>query len=390
MLVAAGEACTTDLVARWAPGRRFFNAYGPTETTVCASMHLCDPARAEPPPIGRPIGNFKLYVLDQNKQPVPVGVPGELYIGGIGLALGYLNRPELTAERIIPDPFSKRAGARLYRTGDLVRYLPNGDVDFLGRIDQQVKIRGFRIELGEIESVLREHPGVVECAVVPKEMGQASSGPAGAEGPRSQRLVAYVVLIAGQEGQEKQAPNADALRALLRQRLPEYMVPSAFVILEALPLMPNGKVDRRALPDPQQAAQGDRERVPPRTPTEKALAALWSELLGVEQVGAEDNFFDLGGHSLLATQLVSRVQETMHVELPVRALFESPALSQLAQQIDTLHQSSSNELDAVLQALQQVQNLSEKEVVWMLHDPAAENDNPGATGRQRTEPAAAS
>jgi amino acid adenylation domain-containing protein len=378
-VIAAGEACSVDLVARWAPGREFYNAYGPTETTVCASMHLCDASSPEPPPIGRAIGNFKLYVLDRNKQPTPVGVPGELYIGGIGLARGYLNRPELTADRFVPDPFSKRAGARLYRTGDLVRYLPNGEVDFLGRIDQQVKIRGYRIELGEIEAVLREHPGVVETAVVPLPQGNGAE--TGGDGlGRSQRLVAYVVP------KEKPGPDANTLRALLRQKLPEYMVPAAFVSLDALPLTPSGKVDRRALPAPNGHAPNGRQYVAPRTPTEKMLAGLWGELLGIQQVSADDNFFDLGGHSLLATQLISRLQETNHVEMPVRALFEAPVLSELGREIDSLQQSRSSELDTIMQALKQVQDLSQQDVVWMLQEEEVSPQSAGAAAIDGLQP----
>ncbi|MDY7076527.1 MAG: amino acid adenylation domain-containing protein, partial [Chloroflexota bacterium] len=329
-VISAGEACTPELVARWSPGRDFFNAYGPTETTVCASMYLCDENDPHSPPIGRPIDNTRLYILDQNLQPVPVGVPGELLVGGVSLARGYLNRPELTKEKFIPDPFAPsysppargggRVGAesRLYRTGDLVRYRADGNIEFLGRIDHQVKVRGFRIELGEIEAVLEQHPEVQDGVVVVRE-----------DAPGDKRLVAYLVPM------NEVGPSVGELRSFLRQTLPEYMVPSAFVTLGALPLSPSGKVDRRALPEPEGVRpEMEREYVPPRNETEEKLAVMCAELLGVDRVGIYDSFFDLGGHSLLATQFISRVRDAFEVELPLRTLFEHPNVAELTEALE--------------------------------------------------------
>ena len=297
----------------------FFYASAPTETTVCASAHLCRGEYPQGPPIGKPISNVRLYVLGRDMQPVPVGVAGELCVGGVSVARGYLARPDLTAERFVPDPFSGQAGARLYRTGDLVRWLPDGELEFLGRIDDQVKVRGFRIELGEIEAVLTEHPQVRDAVVLAKEIGP--------EGER--RLVGYVVPVDGVE------PGGGELRSFLRERLPEYMVPSAFMVLEEFPLTPNGKVDRRALPDPDGARRDlESEYVAPRTEIEAKLAAICSELLGVDKVGVYDNFFDLGGHSLLATQFMSRIREAFGVEVPLRSLFEGPTVADLARAVE--------------------------------------------------------
>ncbi len=278
-LIAAGEACPLALARRWANGRRFFNAYGPTETTVCATLALCDPLEERPPSIGRPLDNFQVYVLDAAGRPVPVGVPGELYIGGIGLAIGYLDRPELTAERFVPNPFSDGAGQRLYRTGDRVRWRGDGTLEFLGRLDQQVKLRGFRIEPGEIEATLRRQAGVREAVVAVRE-----------DRPGETRLVAYYLDAAD-------AVSAADLRAALRRELPDYMVPSALVRLDALPLLPNGKVDLSTLPAPE--AIGWRPSgafVAPRTPAEEALARVWADVLHKDRIGVHDNFFELGGH----------------------------------------------------------------------------------------------
>jgi amino acid adenylation domain-containing protein len=316
-IISAGEACTADLVAQWASGRDFFNAYGPTETTVCASMYCCDEHDSQNPPIGGPIDNAQLYILDQALQPVPVGVPGELLVGGVSLARGYLKRPALTAEHFIPHPFADEPGARLYRTGDLVRYRPDGNIEFLGRVDHQVKVRGFRIELGEIETKLAQHPDVQDGAVV-----------AQGDGLEEKRLIGYVVP------KNEVEPTSGELRDFLRQTLPEYMVPSAFVTLEALPLSPSGKVDRGALPIPDRDSLDLKQAyVAPRNETEQTLAAIAAELLNVERVGIYDDFFELGGHSLLATQFISRLREAFQVELPLRTLFEKPTVAALAEAI---------------------------------------------------------
>jgi amino acid adenylation domain-containing protein len=322
-IVVAGEACPVEVVQRWAPGRHFYNAYGPTETTVCASIYTCDPATPISPPIGRPLPNMQLYVLDTQQQPVPVGVSGELYIGGVGVARGYHNRPDLTAERFVPDPFSNEPRARLYRTGDRVRYRADGNLEFLGRLDQQVKLRGFRIELGEIASVLRQHPAIQDSTVLLRE-----------KQPGNPRLVAYLIT--------PEAPTREELRTFLRQTLPEYMVPAAFVALAEWPLTPSGKVDRAALPDPEQEQIGPaHEYVAPRTATEEALARISAELLHIERVGIFDNFFEVGGHSLLATQFISRVRETLNVELPLRSIFEHPTVAELAEAIDQMTEQAS-------------------------------------------------
>lgn len=316
-IVTAGEACTPDLVSRWAKGRRFFNAYGPTETTVCASMLDVSDNSYTNPPIGKPIDNFQLYVLDSNARPLPVGVPGELHIAGMGLARGYLNRPDLTAEKFIPNPFSPEEGARLYKSGDLVRFLPDGNIEFLGRIDHQVKVRGFRIELGEIESVLDDHPDIRDVVAVVRE-----------DKPGDKRIVAY--LISNGEAEL----TVGELRTYLRDRLPDYMIPSAFMTLDEFPLTPNGKIDKKALPAPDQSRpELESEYVAPRNEIEEKLAKICVELLTVEKVGIYDNFFELGGHSLLATQFISHIREEFDVELPLRTLFETPTVAELGEKI---------------------------------------------------------
>src|SRR6185369_6096251 len=267
-----------------------------------------------------PIANMRLYVLDEQMQPVPVGVVGELFIGGVGLGRGYLNRPELTAEKFVPHPTSPYGGERLYRSGDLVFYHPDGSIEYVGRRDHQVKVHGFRIELGEIESALAAHEDVHEVVVLARE-----------DDPGSKRLVAYVV------GTEAAEISGVTLRNYLRTMLPEYMVPSSFVVLERLPLSANGKLNRRALPAP------DHERpelenvfVAPRTAVEELLVDIWVQVLGIDRVGITDDFFDLGGHSLLATQIVSRVRQAFHVDLPLRDLFESPTIAGLAENIEAV------------------------------------------------------
>ncbi|HEX8274268.1 MAG TPA: amino acid adenylation domain-containing protein, partial [Longimicrobiaceae bacterium] len=299
-----------------------YNLYGPTEAAIDVTAWTCRSSdRDTSPPIGSPIWNTRAYVLDAGLEPVPVGVAGELYVAGAGLARGYLNRPGLTAERFVPDPFGgePRSGARMYRTGDLGRWLPDGTIEFLGRNDHQVKVRGFRIEPGEIEARLLAHPEVREAVVLARE-----------DAPGDKRLVAYYVAAEGTE--------AEKLRAHLSEQLPEYMVPAAYVRLAALPLTPNGKVDRGALPAPDGALARGRHAAP-RTPVEEVLAGIWAEVLRLEHVGVDDGFFALGGHSLLATRLVSRVRELFGVELPLRALFEGPTVSELAGRVEALRRA---------------------------------------------------
>lgn len=303
------------------PGR-LLHVYGPTETTTFAIWQEVTSVgpQAHLVPIGRPLTNVQVYLLDEHLRPVPVGVPGELYVGGCGLARGYLVRPALTAGRFIPDPFSLEPGARLYQTGDLARFLPDGCVEFLGRSDQQVKIRGFRVEPGEVEALLSAHPHLAQAAVVARE-----------DRPGDRRLVAYFVA------KEGQTCGAGELRRHLAARLPVYMVPSAFVQLDALPLNANGKVDRRALPPPDEGRpELETKFVAPRSAVERRLAGFYAEVLGLQAVGVEDDFFDLGGHSLHATQVISRVRDCFNVELPLSQFFETGTLADLAQRVELL------------------------------------------------------
>ncbi|MGH9367919.1 MAG: non-ribosomal peptide synthetase, partial [Thermoanaerobaculia bacterium] len=318
LVVAGSERVLPERLDWWRrnvdPAVRWMNGYGPTEAAVTATLY--EPGAGDLPetssvPIGRPIANVRTYVVDRAGGLCPTGVEGELWIGGEGLARGYRGHPALTAEKFVPDPFGS-PGARLYRTGDRVRYLPDGNLEFLGRVDEQVKIRGFRIEPSEIEAALGEHPAVKEAAVLAREEGSET------------RLAAYVVYS------DSSAPAPAELRVHLKTRLPAYMVPSAFVVLEALPRTGSGKVDRRRLPEPGRLVQTEEGFVAPRTPLEEAVASIWQNLLHVERVGACDNFFDLGGHSLLATQVISRLREAFCLELPLRILFESPTVAELA------------------------------------------------------------
>ncbi len=317
LLIVGGEKASSSAFAAWlkAGGARvrWVNTYGPTEASVIASAYEPNPKKALPDnlPIGRPIANVRLYVVDAEMEPVPVGTAGELLIGGPGVARGYLNHPELTAAKFVADPFGVSADARLYRTGDMVRYLPDGNLEFVGRIDFQVKIRGFRVELGEIESVLEKHPGVAQAVVAARE------------GNGQKQLVAYVVAAAGSR------VGAAELRDYVKKQLPEYMAPASVVFLESLPLTPNGKVDRRALPEPAVEAGTGEGFVAPRDEFEKKMADLWAQVLGRPAIGARDNFFDLGGHSLLALRLTSRVEREFGKKLTLTALLQAPTVEEL-------------------------------------------------------------
>ena len=347
-VVAAGEACTIDLVKKWATGRKFFNAYGPTETTVCASMYLCSINDDTNPPIGRPIANTKLYILDKNQQPVPVKVPGELYVSGISLARGYLNRPELTDEKFIPSPFLM--GGRLYRTGDLACFREDGNIEFLGRIDQQVKIRGFRIELGEIEKVLVSHPSIMDGVVISREdhIGET-------------RLIGYVVIKEGSK------PTVNEIRNYLRNSLPDYMIPALIIFLDQFPFSPSGKVDRAKLPTPQNFRSGNEvEYVTPRNTQEEELTKICQDLLGLEKVGINDNFFEIGGHSLLATQFISRIRDLFKVEIQLRTLFEHPTIIEISEQISKQKQNGESDTERISRLLSKIDQLSKDEVLALL------------------------
>ncbi|WP_433380379.1 non-ribosomal peptide synthetase [Streptosporangium sp. CA-115845] len=319
LMVVAGEQCPAGLVRTWGPGRRFVNAYGPTETTVCATMGACDPAAAYAPPIGRPLANFRTYVMDRRLNPLPAGVPGELYVGGAGLAHGYRGRPGMTARSFMPDPYGP-PGARLYRTGDLVRYLPDGRLQYVGRVDAQVKIRGFRVEPAEIEAAITRYPGVREAAVV----------------VRDDRLVAYVVLDDASRIIADRSGLTGELHRFLQGSLPAYMLPASYLTLDAMPLTSSGKVDRQALPEPGQGGMdGDGDDFDaPRTPTEQTIAVIWAEVLKLRRVAREDDFLEIGGHSLVAAQVITRVRETFTVNVPIRVLFENPVLADFAEAVD--------------------------------------------------------
>jgi amino acid adenylation domain-containing protein len=330
-IFSGGEALPRRLAdGLLATGAELWNLYGPTETTIWSTTYRVGP-EGDPAPIGRPIANTLLYVLDENLHPVPVNVPGELYIGGDGLARGYLNRPELTAERFVRNPFVMDAKARMYRTGDQVRYRVDGTVEYLGRLDNQVKVRGFRIELGEIESVLATHDRIQDVVVIARE-----------DVPGDQRLVAYVIAKGGDSF------TGAPLRAWLMDLLPQYMVPSAFVVLDAFPLTPNGKVDRRALPAPWDTIQETSQSfISPRAGVESAIAEIWRSILHVERVGVEDNFFDLGGHSLLVVQMQSRLRERFNCELSLMELFRRPTVGAIAEYLSEKGAGSSFENGAL-------------------------------------------
>ncbi|MGW0432600.1 non-ribosomal peptide synthetase [Micromonospora sp. NPDC003197] len=317
LLILAGEALPAELLARWAQGRRVVDAYGPTETTVWATAADCRPETG-PPPIGTPIGNHQVYVLDPAGRPVPVGVPGELHVGGVGLARGYLGQPAQTAERFVPAAITGVPGARLYRTGDLVRWRPDGQLEFVGRRDRQVKLRGFRIEIGEVEAALAAQPGIGACVVTVRSM--ADDGPA-------DTLVGYVVP----DGTGVVQP--ELLRQRLAEFLPDHLVPAALVTLERLPLTSTGKLDERALPAPtSRTTKGSRR--PPTTAAQRVAAALWGEVLGVSDLELDDDFFELGGNSIKATQVVSRVRRTWQLELPLRGVFQARTVGAFAELLE--------------------------------------------------------
>ncbi len=320
LVIIGGERAAPEMLARWRQKYglevTLINGYGPTETTIASTYYTIPPGRdwSGEVSIGRPFANTTTYIVDKTMQPVPIGVPGELYIGGVGVTRGYLNRPDLTAERFLPDPF--RPEGRMYKTGDLCRYLPDGNIEFLGRADFQVKVRGYRIELGEIEAALAQHPAVIQSVVVVRE-----------DEPNHKRIVAYNLV--------RQQPTATELRQFLKERLPEYMVPAAFVTLDSYPLTPTGKINRRALPAPAAAGpETEVEYVAPRTPAEVQLAALWKDILKLHHVGVYDDFFELGGHSLLATRLVSLVRREWEIELPLSSIFEKRTIAGLAELLD--------------------------------------------------------
>jgi amino acid adenylation domain-containing protein len=347
--IAGGEACPASVVERWAPGRMFFNGYGPTEITITSSLTECFPDGAKPS-IGRPLPNVEYYVVDRNFQLCPVGVPGELLIGGVGLARGYLKRPELTADKFIPHLFARTPGQRLYRTGDLVRLLSNGEIEYLERIDSQVKIHGLRIELGEIESVLAEHPAVTMSAVT-------CYTDAGGD----QQLAAYIVAKPAAA-----SPSPDDLRAVLSMKLPKYMLPHVFVFLEAMPLTPSGKIDKKALPSPSTAGKS-RSYTAPRDTLEQVLADIWGVVLKSDRVGIHDDFFEVGGHSLLVTRVTSKIRDALGIDLPITTLFTAPTIAKLS---ESLRQSPQwgDEAEARLQLLAQVAELSDEEVAQALDE----------------------
>jgi acyl carrier protein len=293
-------------------------------------------------PIGRPIWNVRIYILDNHRQPVPIGVAGEIYIGGVAVGRGYLNRPELTAERFVPDPFVAKANARMYRTGDLARWLADGSIEFLSRNDLQVKIRGFRIELGDIEAALLQYPQIREVTVDVYEVS-----------PTDKRLVAYLIP------QSDAVPTLSELRDFLKSKLPEYMVPSFFMFLDALPLTPNGKLDRNALPEPDMNRQVlDTDFIAPSSPVEKLLAEIWSKVLNINRIGTHDNFFELGGQSLLATQVLIRVGEQLSMDIPLTALFEKPTIAELAKLIENTGAKTSNVSKSITRQLRTAYKMS--------------------------------
>jgi len=334
-----------------------YNLYGPTENTVTATASRVSPHGNRAPDIGTPVDNTRAYIVDRFLQLVPVGVPGELCLAGEGLARSYRFRPQLTAERFVPDPFGG-PGERLYRTGDLARWLDDGRIDFLGRVDFQVKIRGIRIELGEVETALTRQPGVESAVVLAREDGG------------EKRLVAYVV---GPPGPTSEATSAEELRRGLQRTLPESMLPSAFVFLEAFPLTQSGKVDRRALPAPGSSQHGTgADFVPPRTPLEEEIAQVWRDVLKVDRIGVSDTFWELGGHSLLATRVLSRIEELFEIDLPLQTLFASPSLGEFASMVG--ERVLVREGEDISAALAELNGMSEDEIRALMEQEALESE----------------
>jgi amino acid adenylation domain-containing protein len=340
------------------PSSRIANIYGPTEATVYATAWYSSPG-ADPdaaPPIGRPLTNTRAYVLDAMLRPVPVGVPGELYLAGAGIARGYLHRPGLTATRFVACPFDA-PGQRMYRTGDIVRWRPDGNLEYLGRADEQVKIRGHRIELGEIESVLATHPSLAQVAVLARE-----------DQPGHKQLVAYFVAA------PNQVIDTTELRAHAASKLPDYMLPAAFVTLDHLPLTPNKKLDRKALPAPEWATTAS--YVAPRTPTEHILADIWAQILGIDEIGTEDNFFEFGGDSILSIQVISRLRVILGVEISVRSLFTHPTITGLADVIAAGTDAGDSAAAPMIPVLSRTDELPlsfAQQRLWFLHqfDPGS-------------------
>ena len=348
-----GEPINVSRLREWAAhgNAEIVNTYGPTETTdVCSAFRLNDFDRTIAPPIGKPNDNAELLILDDHLNLVPQGVAGELCVGGAGVGRGYLNNSPATAERFVPHPYSPTPGARLYRSGDLVRHLPGGNIDFLGRLDHQVKVAGYRIELGEVEAAMVQHQAVRECVVVVR-----------ADAHGDARLVAYIVPDEGAV-----LPDTPAWRRYLADSLPSHMIPSLFVELDKLPLTPGGKVDRRSLPAPDTMGKGagagaGPDYVAPRTAVEEVLAGIWREVLAVERVGLHDNFLDLGGHSMLAMRCVSAIRQVFRIELPLRVLFESANLAELAQAL-TAYEDRPGGLEKIARVLQKVKGISREEL----------------------------
>jgi acyl-coenzyme A synthetase/AMP-(fatty) acid ligase/acyl carrier protein len=358
LVIIGGEKAVPEHIRTWQRrvGKqvRLVNTYGPTEGTIVATMYdLSQPRTTNTPVetlIGRPVRNVHAYILDTNLQPVPIGVPGELHLGGAGLARGYFNAPDITSQKFIPHPFSSDPQARLYKTGDLARYVQDGNIEFLGRVDHQVKIRGFRIELGEVESALSRHPAIRENVVVAREdeMGRKS-------------LVAYFTVNPGVDA------SVSELRQFIKQNLPDYMMPASFVLLDQFPMTPNGKLDRKALPAPDQSRPELEDRyVAPRDEIEESVTNIFASVLKLERVGIQDNFFELGGHSLLATQVISRLYQQFNIDLPLHALFGDPTPEGLAALImkKKVDQVDDDELAALLS---QLENLSPEEANALLN-----------------------